>query len=172
MLFNKKQDTDSRESPYSTIAPDSPEPAVSSPPLSQPLGQRKQAGPPRSVIDPWLMITGDLQSEGDVQVDGLHISQQHAHVRLAAQNPPDGRGNVTRRQPGRGHLVKERLKHVVVAPVDEGHPHWGPPQRPRRIKPRKTAPNDNHVVRSRRFVHGSDEIISVSSAAAPCGTKN
>lgn len=70
MLFNKKQETDSRESSYSTNAQGSLEPAISSPPLSQTLGQRKPAGPPRSVIDPWLMITGDLQSEGDVQVDG------------------------------------------------------------------------------------------------------
>jgi cytoskeletal protein CcmA (bactofilin family) len=77
MLFNKKQDTDSRESSYSTNAQDTHEPAISSPPLSQSFGQRKQASPPRSVIDPWLTITGDLQSEGDVQVDG----QIHGDIR-------------------------------------------------------------------------------------------
>src|ERR1700704_6095298 len=77
MLFNKKAEeefmhdfsTNKRPSP---TAPAAVEPASSAP--------RKANGTPtRSVIDAWLNITGNLQSEGEVQVDG----QIHGDIRCA-----------------------------------------------------------------------------------------
>lgn len=64
MLFNKKPDEDfshdfspKRQSPVAYAA--------------DPAPARKPTGAPtRSVIDAWLNITGNLQSEGEVQVDG------------------------------------------------------------------------------------------------------
>lgn len=63
MLFNKKPGEDMHPdftSKRSTIAADAP------------LAPRKPShgSPTRSVIDAWLTITGDLLSEGEVQVDG------------------------------------------------------------------------------------------------------
>ena len=43
------------------------------------------------------------------------------HVRLAAQDAADRRGDLGRRQPRGGHLVEQRLEHVVVLAVDERH---------------------------------------------------
>jgi cytoskeletal protein CcmA (bactofilin family) len=66
MLFNKKPDEEFSHdfSPKrQSIATYSVDPA--------PVAPRKVNGAPtRSVIDAWLNITGNLQSEGEVQVDG------------------------------------------------------------------------------------------------------
>jgi cytoskeletal protein CcmA (bactofilin family) len=66
MLFNKKSDEDfnydfssKRQSP----ATHSVEPVAVAP-------RKMNGAPTRSVIDAWLTITGNLQSEGEVQVDG------------------------------------------------------------------------------------------------------
>jgi cytoskeletal protein CcmA (bactofilin family) len=66
MLFNKKPDEDighdfspRRQSPMTY--------SVDSAPV---VSRRPNGAPTRSVIDAWLTITGNLQSEGEVQVDG------------------------------------------------------------------------------------------------------
>jgi cytoskeletal protein CcmA (bactofilin family) len=62
MLFNKKPE-DNYPQDYSTNRQSAVDEA--------PMPSRKTNGSPtRSVIDSWLMITGNLQSEGEVQVDG------------------------------------------------------------------------------------------------------
>jgi cytoskeletal protein CcmA (bactofilin family) len=66
MLFNKKSDEDFHQdfsSNRQPIATYSVDPGA--------IAARKANGAPtRSVIDAWLTITGNLQSEGEVQVDG------------------------------------------------------------------------------------------------------
>jgi cytoskeletal protein CcmA (bactofilin family) len=67
MLFNKKaeefmQDFSVMKRP-STVVPTAMEPAV-------PVGRKANGVPTRSVIDAWLVIKGNLHSEGEVQVDG------------------------------------------------------------------------------------------------------
>jgi len=67
MLFNKKPDEEfGHDFPARrTAAPGVQEAAVA------PVPARKVNGAPtRSVIDSWLTINGNLQSEGEVQVDG------------------------------------------------------------------------------------------------------
>jgi cytoskeletal protein CcmA (bactofilin family) len=77
MLFNKKAEEEfmhdfSTNKRPSTTAPAAVEPISSA--------SRKANGTPtRSVIDAWLNITGNLQSEGEVQVDG----QIHGDIRCA-----------------------------------------------------------------------------------------
>jgi len=77
MLFNKKPDN-SRSYP---VPADSP-PSATLPPTDQVLAtSRVQSGSAtQSVIDAWLNISGNLQSEGDVRVDGhvcgdIHCAQ-------------------------------------------------------------------------------------------------
>ena len=66
MLFNKKSDEDFGHD-FSSIR--QPIPSYSAEPT--PIAARKANGAPtRSLIDAWLTITGNLQSEGEVQVDG------------------------------------------------------------------------------------------------------
>lgn len=76
MLFNKKaeefmQDFSVMKRP-STVVPNAMESAV-------PVGRKAAGVPTRSVIDAWLVIKGNLQSEGEVQVDG----QIHGDIRCA-----------------------------------------------------------------------------------------
>ena len=49
-----------------------------------------------------------------------NLCQCHGHVALAAEQMPDRRGDVARRQRGSRNLVKERLKQVMVGPVNHG----------------------------------------------------
>jgi cytoskeletal protein CcmA (bactofilin family) len=65
MLFNKKPDEEFNHdfSPKrQSIAPYSVDP--------MPVARKVNGAPTRSVIDAWLTISGNLQSEGEVQVDG------------------------------------------------------------------------------------------------------
>ena len=51
------------------------------------------------------------------------LGEQHLDVGLAAQDVADRRRDVAGRQPGRRHLVEQRLEEVVVAPVDHDDVH-------------------------------------------------
>ena len=79
------------------------------------------------------------------RIDRRDVAEQHAHVRLAAQDAADRRGDLGRRQPRGGHLVEQRLEHVVVLAVDERHVDRGPrqglaPPRARRSRRRRSRP--------------------------------
>ena len=66
MLFNKKADEDFHQD-FSSHR--QPIPAYAVDPGA--IAARKANGAPtRSLVDAWLTITGNLQSEGEVQVDG------------------------------------------------------------------------------------------------------
>jgi cytoskeletal protein CcmA (bactofilin family) len=64
MLFNKKSDESAIQSHrLSAVRPVAAEPAA------QPM--RSQIGSPtQSVIDAWLIITGNLESQGDIRIEG------------------------------------------------------------------------------------------------------
>ena len=47
------------------------------------------------------------------------LAEQHADVARAAEHPADRRGDVARRQRRRRHLIEQRLKDVVIAPVEQ-----------------------------------------------------
>ena len=79
MLFNKKGEEElvhdfSTTRRPSTIVSSAVEPASSA-------SRKANGAPTRSVIDSWLIITGDLLSEGEVQVDGkIHGDIRCAHL--------------------------------------------------------------------------------------------
>src|ERR1700674_509100 len=75
MLFNKKPDEEFNHD-FSPKRPSAV--AHSADPVSAPA-RKPNGAPTRSVIDAWLNITGNLQSEGEVQVDG----QVHGDIRCA-----------------------------------------------------------------------------------------
>jgi cytoskeletal protein CcmA (bactofilin family) len=69
MLFNKKLENGVS---YDCAIETEPRPAGGVVPLNQSVELLRQrvGTPERSVIDAWLTMTGNLQSEGDIQVDG------------------------------------------------------------------------------------------------------
>ena len=81
MLFNKKAVTSSRERSAARAATDSRLPALARLRwTSAPAASRAQsAAATQSVIDAWLTISGNLESEGDVRVEG----QMHGDIRCA-----------------------------------------------------------------------------------------
>jgi cytoskeletal protein CcmA (bactofilin family) len=68
MLFNKKVEEEFMHD-FSTAKRSSPV-APSAMESAAPAPRKTNAAPTRSVIDAWLVISGNLQSEGEVQVDG------------------------------------------------------------------------------------------------------
>src|SRR5438034_1962988 len=79
MLFNKKAEEEfmndfSAAKRPSTTVPSAVEPVNAAP-------RKANGAPTRSVIDAWLTITGNLQSEREVQVDGrIHGDIRCAHL--------------------------------------------------------------------------------------------
>jgi cytoskeletal protein CcmA (bactofilin family) len=75
MLFNKKNDEDSMP--------------------TAPIRQRKpDDAPTRSIIDQWLKITGNLEGEGELQIDG-HICGDIRCAQLVVGKAATVEGNIT-----------------------------------------------------------------------------
>jgi hypothetical protein len=77
------------------------------------------------------------------QIEILHLAQQNFHI-LPTNNPANGGGDFPRREAGRCHLVKQRLKRVVVLAVDQRHLHGFMGQLPRGQQSAKTAAYNDH----------------------------
>jgi cytoskeletal protein CcmA (bactofilin family) len=108
MLFNKKAEEEfmndfSATKRPSTTAPSAVEPANAA--------SRKASGAPtRSVIDAWLTITGNLQSEGEVQVDGqIQGDIRCAHLTVGRDALVNG--NITAEEV----VVRGKVKGVIRA---------------------------------------------------------
>ena len=66
------------------------------------------------------------------------------HVRLVAEDAPDGERDVRRRKHRGGHLVEKRLEQVVVLPVHHHHAHRGLRERLCRRDAAEAAADDHH----------------------------
>jgi len=62
-----------------------------------------------------------------LEVDIDHFAEQHTRVRVAAEDVPGRRGDVTLGEDARRHLVEQRLEQVMVGAVDHGHVHRSTP---------------------------------------------
>ena len=67
-------------------------------------------------------------------------------VPLPAQDPTDRRRDLPGRERRHRHLIQERLKDMVVAPIDDRHLHPRPPERPRGIEAAESSPDNDHTV--------------------------
>lgn len=106
MLFNKKPDEEFSHD-FSSKRPSPATSAVE----PAPLATRKASGAPtRSVIDAWLNITGDLKSEGEVQVDG-QINGDIRCAHLTVGKDATIVGNITAEEV----VVRGRVKGVIRA---------------------------------------------------------
>ena len=81
-------------------------------------------------VTEWFGTTGLKHPQQGVRIAALrHLGQQHVHIPVASQDPADGRRDVARRECGRGHLIEQRLEHVVIAAVHQRDVHGLPAQR-------------------------------------------
>ena len=78
-------------------------------------------------------------------VDGAHVREEDLHVRLAPQDPSDGRRDVPRRERRHRHLIEQRLEDVMVAAVDDRDAKRGTAQGAGRIEPAKPAADDHDM---------------------------
>lgn len=86
MLFNKKMQ-DEFINDYATSTYESRSTIEPAPMSSPQMAARKSGVPPtRSVIDSWLTITGNLKSEGEVQVDGQINGDIHCAHLIVGKN--------------------------------------------------------------------------------------
>jgi cytoskeletal protein CcmA (bactofilin family) len=108
MLFNRKaeeeftQDSSTMKRPSSAVAP-AVEPVA-------PAIRKGSIVPTRSVIDAWLVIKGNLESEGEVQVDG----QIHGDIRcghLTIGRDAQIAGNITAEEV----VVRGKVTGVICA---------------------------------------------------------
>ena len=78
-------------------------------------------------------------------IDATDLGEQHFDILLTPQDPPDRRGNVSRRQRRGGDLIQQRLEDVVIPAVEEGDLHVDTLKCTRRVQPSEPAPDDHHV---------------------------
>ncbi len=88
-------------------------------------------------------------------IDGSRIGQQHLDVLLVSENPADRRRDVAGRQRGRGHLIQQGLKDVVVVAVEERDADRSARERPRRVESAETSADDDDMGVHGSTVHGS-----------------
>ena len=94
-----------------------------------------------------LAIAQNNPAACDVEIH--NFAQQHLGVPAAPQNVPQRRCNLAGRQPARGHLIKQRLKEMKVAPIDQRQFDRHAPQRLGRVESAESASEDDYAVRHR-----------------------
>ena len=84
-------------------------------------------------------------------IEAAGLRQQHLHVGLPPQDPPNRRGDVGRRQRRGRHLIKQRLKQVVIVSIDDRDADGRRGERSRRVETAEPAADDDHM--RRRHCH-------------------
>ncbi len=80
------------------------------------------------------------------EVDMRNPGQDHGGILLVAKNPPDRGGDVGGRQAGGSHLIEQRLKQMIIVPIDHDHVERRIPQRLGGGKARKTCADDHDAL--------------------------
>jgi len=80
-----------------------------------------------------------------VEIDRACFGKEHLRVLLRAEDATNRDGDVARIERGRSHLIEERLKQVMIAPIDQGHSHGCVRERPCRIEAAETPAQDHYV---------------------------
>src|SRR5687767_6198887 len=78
-----------------------------------------------------------------IAIDAFDFTEYHLRAAIAAEDLPDGLGNVRGRKRRRRDLIKERLEKVVVLPVDQRDRHIRAAERARNFNPPEAAADDD-----------------------------
>ena len=110
------------------------------------------------------MIEPSFERDGPGRrIDGDGGGEQHAHVLLPPENPPDRRGDIAGRQSGRRHLVEQRLEQVVIAAVEQGDADRRALQRLSGGEPAEPSADDHDMwgfIRHMRHIAGGSRVRS------------
>ena len=98
---------------------------------------------------PWV---GRKFNDAPCRVDATDVAQPHAHVGLSPQNPADRRGDITGRECRSRHLIQQRLKDVVVLPVEHDDLDIGTGQRLRGPQTAESPADDHDSRHIHRFM--------------------
>ncbi|GAB3102392.1 hypothetical protein GCM10027159_28190 [Lysobacter terrae] len=80
-----------------------------------------------------------------IGIDADDLAEPHFHIALVAQDVPQRRGDIWRRQARGRDLVQQGLKEMVIASIDQGDTHVVPGQGPCRPQTGETAADDHDV---------------------------
>jgi hypothetical protein len=80
----------------------------------------------------------------EFQVEAGYFGQHHRQVLLLAGKLPNWRRDVGRREDRGCHLIEQRLKDVVITPIDQNNIGIALPQCPRRGHAAETAADDDN----------------------------
>jgi hypothetical protein len=125
-----------------------------------------------------LLLAGFEHDAALGDIDLLHVGHPDAHVALAREQAADRCRNIRCRQLGAGHLVQERLEHVVVRAVDQRDLHRRSTQGTRDREAAEARADDGdprsffsqHAGSSGRRSRRTHGYVSVSAGvAAPAG---
>jgi hypothetical protein len=79
------------------------------------------------------------------RIDPDNLVHEDLRVGLASEDGSNGLRNVGWRQHSQRYLVKQRLKSVVVPPIEDGYLNWQVSQRFGSIQASKPPTNDDHT---------------------------
>jgi hypothetical protein len=95
------------------------------------------------------VVEGDILvfqlNQAPLQIEILHLTQEHLHIASAAQNPADRSSNFPGRQSGGRNLIKKRLEGVMISAVDEQDLNCLTSQQACGVQAAKAAANDYHA---------------------------
>src|SRR5260370_32185330 len=83
-------------------------------------------------------------------VDSRDLAKDHRSVLLPSKNSSDRRSDLTRCQDRCRHLIKQRLKQVMIGAVDQNDARWSISKRLGRCQPSKSCPDNDDL----RWSHG------------------
>src|SRR5215471_3059379 len=78
-------------------------------------------------------------------IDARHFAQLHVDALITAKNSPDRLGDVGRRQCCSGDLIQQRLKQVIIVPVNDGDRDIGTAEPACDFDPAEAASYDDDV---------------------------
>ena len=111
------------------------------------IGARGPAGDDEAVVADGERLAEfvDVDLAG-LGIDVLHLAEDHAQRRVVPQHVADGGCDLALGEDAGGHLVEERLKEVVVGPVDQGDADGRPLEGAGSEEPPEAGPDDDHMV--------------------------
>jgi hypothetical protein len=80
-----------------------------------------------------------------LKIDSFDLTKDNLNVSMVRKDVTDGPSNISRRESSSRDLIKQRLKKVVVALIDNRYIDRLAGETPGRGKSAKTGTNDDHV---------------------------
>ena len=89
------------------------------------------------------------------QIEARHLGHEDGKILLPLEQGPQRRGDIRRRKRSGGDLVQQRLKQMVISPIDQRDLHRRAGQMLRRPQPTKSAADDDYAMHGRVLVYCS-----------------